>query len=92
MFDAVIRSGPGVKAPSAYVLMDMLMGDIKKYLQVYIRLVMAKWVEYVCTVILDGWTTPTHMYIINFLVYCDRQTIFVHSICMSSKLHDYKTI
>ena len=35
----------------------------------------------------DGWSGPTRS-IINFLVYCDRVTIFHNSIDASYKMHD----
>lgn len=46
MFDLTIRAGPRIKGPLSYVLVNILLVDVRKDLKVYIRYVMTKWVDY----------------------------------------------
>lgn len=40
----------------------------------------------------DGWTRPSRLSIINFLMYCDKKMFFHKSIDASSTVHDMHCI
>ena len=78
--DGVASIGPSFKAPSYHELrrpllqkhvheIKYLLLDEKNYRKVY-----------GCSVISDGWTNQKKDPIINFLVYCPRDTMFLKSI------------
>ncbi|XP_048321112.1 uncharacterized protein LOC107423774 [Ziziphus jujuba] len=52
----------------------------------------AKWETYGCTIMCDGWTDPTRMSIINFMVYSKGSTVFLKSIDASNQIKDHKYI
>lgn len=80
-----------MKAPLVEVLMNLILVDVGENSKVYIRHVIAKWVDYICIVMLDGWTTTMNR-AINFLGDCERQTIFMCSFYVPSELQGYGTI
>ena len=47
---------------------------------------------YGCTIMCDGWTGPTKLSIINFMVYCKGNTIFLKSVDESDNIKDNKYI
>ena len=51
-----------------------------------------KWKTYGCTIMCDGWTSPTKLSIINFMVYCDENTIFLKVVDASDNIKDNKYI
>ena len=44
-----------------------------------------------CTIMCDGWTGPTKLSIINFMVYSKGSTIFLKSVDGSNKIKDNNT-
>ena len=51
-----------------------------------------KWKTYGCTIICDGWTGPTKLSIINFMLYCKGSRIFLKSVDASENIKDNKYI
>ena len=58
----------------------------------YVNLQREKWKTYGCTIMCDGWTGPTKLSIINFMVYCKGSTIFLKSSDASDNIKDNKYI
>ncbi|KAL5743928.1 hypothetical protein ACOSP7_026791 [Xanthoceras sorbifolium] len=48
-----------------------------------------KWEKYGGTIMCNGWTGPTRLSIINFMVYCKGHTVFLKSIDASNKIKDH---
>ncbi|XP_062020873.1 uncharacterized protein LOC133737295 [Rosa rugosa] len=48
------------------------------------------WKTYGCTIIADGWSGPTRMQVINFMVYCKDKTVFLKSVNASSDIREHK--
>ena len=51
-----------------------------------------KWKTYGYTVMCDGWTEPTKLSIINFMVYSKGSTIFLKFVDASDQIKDNKYI
>ena len=51
-----------------------------------------KWKTYGCIIMCNGWTDPTKLSTINFMVYCKGNTIFLKSIDASDNIKDNKYI
>ena len=47
---------------------------------------------YGCTIMLDGWTGPIKLSIINFMAYSTRTTVFLKSVDASNNIKDHKYI
>ena len=58
----------------------------------YVNLQREKWKTYGCTIMCDGWTGPTKLSIINFMVYCKGNIIFLKSVDASDNIKDNKYI
>ena len=58
----------------------------------YVNIQREKWETYGCTIMCDGWTGPTKLSIINFMVYSKGITIFLKSVDASDKIKDNKYI
>ena len=58
----------------------------------YVNIQREKWKTYGCTIMFDGWTGPTKLSIINFMVYSKGSTIFLKSVDASDKIKDNKYI
>ena len=58
----------------------------------YVKIQREKWKTYRCTIMCDGWTDPTKLSIINFMVYSKGSTIFLKSVDASNKIKDNKYI
>ena len=63
-----------------------------KDMEDYVNLQRKKWKTYGCTIMCDGWTGPTKLSIINFMVYCKGCTIFLKSVGVSDDIKDNKYI
>lgn len=92
MFDAACRAGYGVKPPTPYSLLNPLLNELKLEIDLYLTKLKEKWSDYGCTVMCDGWTGPTRKCLVNFLVYCDGQSIFVRTVNLSGEYKNYKVI
>ena len=58
----------------------------------YVNIQREKWETYGCTIMYDGWTGPTKLSIINFMVYSKGSTIFLKLVNASDKIKDNKYI
>ena len=58
----------------------------------YVNLQREKCKTYGCTIMCDGWTNPTKLSIINFMVYCKVSTIFLKSVDASDNIKENKYI
>ena len=58
----------------------------------YVNLQREKWKTYGCTIMCDVWTGPMKLSIINFMVYCKGNTIFLKSVDASDNIKDNKYI
>ena len=61
-------------------------------MEAYVNLQREKWETYGCTIMYDGWTRPTKLNIINFMVNSKGITIFLKSVDASDKIKDNKYI
>ena len=61
-------------------------------MEAYVNLQREKWEIYGCTIMCDGWTRPTKLSIINFMVYSKGSTIFLKSVNGSDKIKDNKYV
>ena len=67
----------GIEALSSYEIKNKYLDKEYKDMEDYVNLQMDKWKTYGCTIMCDGWTGPTKLSIINFMVYCKGSTIFL---------------
>ncbi|CAN6700547.1 unnamed protein product [Malus baccata var. baccata] len=58
----------------------------------YVNKLRSKWETNGCTIMCDGWTGPTRLSIINFMVYFKGKTIFLKSVDASNHIKNYKYI
>ncbi|CAN6585860.1 unnamed protein product [Malus baccata var. baccata] len=58
----------------------------------YVNKLRSKWETNGCTIMCDGWTGPTRLSIINFMVYSKGKTIFLKSVDASDHIKNYKYI
>nr|XP_048323275.1 uncharacterized protein LOC125420644 [Ziziphus jujuba var. spinosa] len=86
------QAEPGIEPPTPYEIntkyLDMEYEEIKDH----VNKMKAKWETYGCTIMCDGWTGPTRMSIINFMVYSKGSTVFLKSIDASNQIKDHKYI
>ena len=82
----------GIEAPSPYEIKNKYLDMEYKDMEDYVNLQREKWKTYGCTIICDGWTGPTKLSIINFMVCCKGSTIFLKSIDASDNIKDNKYI
>ena len=61
-------------------------------MKAYVNQQREKWKTYGCTIMSDGWTGPTRLSIINFMVYSKGSTVFLKSVDASNKIKDHKYI
>ena len=83
----------GIEPPSPYEIKKKKYWDMKyKDMEDYVNLQREKWKTYGCTIMCDGWTGPTKLSIINFMVYCKGCTIFLKFVGVSDNIKDNKYI
>ncbi|XP_060670917.1 uncharacterized protein LOC132800704 [Ziziphus jujuba] len=86
------QAGPGIEPPTPYEIstkyLDMEYEEIKDH----VNKMKEKWETYGYTIMCDGWTDPTRMSIINFMVYSKGNTVFLKSIDASNLIKDHKYI
>ena len=63
-----------------------------KEMEAYVNQQRKKWKTYGCTIMSDGWTAPTKLSIINFMVYSKGTTVFLKSVDASNYIKDHKYI
>ena len=59
----------GIEPPSPYEIKNKYLEMEYKEMEAYVNLQREKWETYECTIMCDGWTRPTKLSIINFMVY-----------------------
>ena len=81
-----------IEPPSTYEIKNKYLDMEYKDMEDYVNLQMEKWKTYGYTIMCDGWTGPTKLSIINFMVYCKGSIIFLKSIDASDNIKDNKYI
>ena len=81
-----------IEPPSPYEIKNKYLDVEYKDMEDYVNVQREKWKTYGCTTMCDGWTGPTILSIINFMVYLKGSTIFLKSIDASNKIKDNKCI
>ncbi|CAO2841238.1 unnamed protein product [Amaranthus hypochondriacus] len=66
--ETIREVGDRCRAPSAYELAEVFLPQECKEMQEYIKSHESIWDERGVTIMCDGWTGPTNLSIINFLV------------------------
>ena len=82
----------GIEAPSPYEIKNKYLNMEYKDMEDYVNLQREKRKTYGCTIMCDGWTGPMKLSIINFMVYCKGNTIFLKSVDASDNIKDNKYI
>ena len=82
----------GIEPPSPYEIKNKYLDIEYKDMEDYVNIQREKWKTYGCTIMSDGWTGPTKLSIINFMVYSKGSTIFLKSVDASDKIKDNKYI
>ena len=72
--------GMGIKPPSSYEIRNKYLEMEYKEMEAYVNQQREKWKTYRCTIMSDGWTGPTKLSIINFMVYSKGNTVFLKSV------------
>ena len=67
-------------------------GERRREMEAYVNQQREKWKTYGCTIMSDGWTGPTKLSIINFMVYSKGSTVFLKSVDASNYIKDHKYI
>ena len=70
----------GIEPSSPYEINNKYLDMEYKDMEDYVNLQREKWKTYGCTIMCDGWTDPTKLSIINFMVYYKGNTIFLKSV------------
>ncbi|RVW83669.1 hypothetical protein CK203_046032 [Vitis vinifera] len=63
------QAGMGIEPPSPYEIKNKYLEMEYKDMEAYVNQQREKWKTYGCTIMSDGWTGPTRLSIINFMVY-----------------------
>ena len=82
----------GIEPPSPYEIKNKYLDMEHKDMEDHVNIQREKWKTYGCTIMSDGWTGPTKLSIINFMVYSKGSTIFLKSVDASDKIKDNKYI
>ncbi|RVW78681.1 hypothetical protein CK203_048452 [Vitis vinifera] len=86
------QAGMGIKPPSPYEIKNKYLEMEYKEMEAYVNQQREKWKTYGCTIMSDGWTGPTKLSIINFMVYSKGTTVFLKSVDASNYIKDHKYI
>ncbi|XP_010248064.1 PREDICTED: uncharacterized protein LOC104590993, partial [Nelumbo nucifera] len=84
MIDEIAKARKGVRGLTPYEIMGRFLDEEVEELKRHFK----KAKLYRLTIICDGWTRLTRLSIINFMVYCNGQTMFHKSINASSDRHN----
>ena len=82
----------GIEPSSPYEIKNKYLDMEYKDMKDYVNIQREKWKTYGCTIMSNGWTGPTKLSIINFMVYSKGSTIFLKSVDASNKIKDNKYI
>ncbi|XP_021603892.1 uncharacterized protein LOC110608919 [Manihot esculenta] len=80
LFRTAAEVGSNVSPPLAYKISEIYLKNEYKEMKKYIASFESMWNERGVTIMCDGWSGPTRMSIINFLLYSPRGTVFHKSI------------
>ncbi|KAM1202958.1 hypothetical protein ACFX2J_018836 [Malus domestica] len=86
------QAGVGVQPPTPYEIRNKYLDMEYKDIGEYVNKLRSKWKTNGCTIMCDGWTGPTRLSIINFMVYSKGKTIFLKSVDASDHIKNYKYI
>ncbi|KAL6326314.1 hypothetical protein AAG906_005508 [Vitis piasezkii] len=86
------QAGMGIEPPSPYEIKNKYLEMEYKDMEAYVNQQREKWKTYGCTIMSDGWTGPTRLSIINFMVYSKGSTVFLKSVDASNNIKDHKYI
>ncbi|KAM2042761.1 hypothetical protein ACFX16_036419 [Malus domestica] len=86
------QAGVGVQPPTPYEIRNKYLDIEYKDIGEYVNKLRSKWETNGCTIMCDGWTGPTRLSIINFMVYSKGKTIFLKSVDASDHIKNYKYI
>ena len=81
-----------IKPPSPYEIKNKYLEREYKDMEAYVNQQRDKWKTYGCTIMSDGWTGPTRLSIINFMVYPKGSTVFLKIFNASNNIKDHKYI
>lgn len=85
-------TGKGVPTPSPYEIYGTYLTEEQAEVNKYVDEQKLLWAERGCTIMCDGWTGPTRLSIINFMVYCGGHTVFWKSVDASNRIKDSRYI
>ncbi|XP_042425838.1 uncharacterized protein LOC122013664 [Zingiber officinale] len=88
MVSNIQKFGPCIQPPTAYEIAGLYLDEQVEEIKTWILSCKKQWSLYRVTLMCDGWTGPTRMSIINFLLYCNRKVIFHKSIDATTNYHD----
>ena len=91
-FPLIIYVGMAIEPPSPYEIKSKYLKMKYKDMKTYVNIQREKWETYGCIIMCDGWTGPTKLSIINFMVYSKGSIIFLKSVDASDKIKDNKYI
>ncbi|XP_034679858.1 uncharacterized protein LOC117909916 [Vitis riparia] len=86
------QAGMGIEPPSPYEIKHKYLDMEYKDMEAYVNIQREKWKTYGCTIMCGGWTRPTKLSIINFMVYSKGSTIFLKYVDASNNIRDNKYI
>ncbi|XP_059072618.1 uncharacterized protein LOC131873634 [Cryptomeria japonica] len=85
-------SGKGYKAPSRRDLSGRLLTNAVARAREVMEDQKIDWANYGCTILSDGWTDGKNRTIINFLVACKDNVVFLKSVHASNKVKNAETL
>ncbi|RWR90850.1 hypothetical protein CKAN_01997200 [Cinnamomum micranthum f. kanehirae] len=88
MIEAIGQYGPGMKPPSYHEVRVPLLKKEIEHTNNLMKSHRKDWVNYGCSIMMDGWTDKKGRTLLNFLVNCPKGTMFVESIDASSYSKD----
>ena len=91
-FNYIWMVGMGIEPPSPYEIKHKYLDMEYKDMEAYVNIQREKWKTYGCTIMSDGWTGPTKLSIINFMVYSKGNIIFLKSVDASNNIKNNKYI
>ncbi|XP_058108113.1 uncharacterized protein LOC131251440 [Magnolia sinica] len=92
MIEEVQHAGPGVKPPTPQEILDIYLDREREEMQAWVRGLKLNWKQYGVTIMCNGWTGPTKLSIIKFIVYCRGQPVFLKSVDASARIKDHECI
>lgn len=88
MIAAIQKEGPGVEPPTSYEIAGKYLDAEVDDIHTWVKNFKQQWEIYGVTLMCDGWTGPTKMSIINFLIYCNGKVVFHKSVDATGQFED----